>query len=79
MVLYQGQQFPTWQGQFLMGGLSSKALIRVAIKGNQAEEVARYDMGERIRAVAQGQHGEVWLLEDGREGRLLQLQPHVSQ
>ena len=79
MVLYQGQQFPTWQGQFLMGGLSSKALIRVAIKGNQAEEVARYDMGERIRAVAQGQQGEVWLLEDGREGRLLQLQPHVSQ
>ena len=62
-----------------MGGLSSKALVRVAINGDQAEEVGRYDMGERIRAVAQGQNGEVWLLEDGRAGRLLQLQPQASR
>ena len=79
MLFYQGKQFPAWQGQLLMGGLSSKALVRVAINGDQAEEVGRYDMGERIRAVAQGQNGEVWLLEDGRAGRLLQLQPQASR
>ena len=62
-----------------MGGLSSKALVRVAINGDQAEEVGRYDMGERIRAVAQGRNGEVWLLEDGRVGRLLQLQPQAPR
>ena len=79
MLFYQGKQFPAWQGQLLMGGLSSKALVRVAINGDQAEEVGRYDVGERIRAVAQGRNGEVWLLEDGRAGRLLQLQPQASR
>ena len=79
VLFYQGKQFPAWQGQLLMGGLSSKALVRVAINGDQAEEVGRYDMGERIRAVAQGQNGEVWLLEDGRAGRLLQLQPQAPR
>ena len=79
VLFYQGKQFPAWQGQLLMGGLSSKALVRVVINGHQAEEVGRYDMGERIRAVAQGQNGEVWLLEDGRAGRLLQLQPQASR
>ena len=79
VLFYQGKQFPAWQGQLLMGGLSSKALVRVAINGDQAEEVGRYDMSERIRAVAQGQNGEVWLLEDGRAGRLLQLQPQASR
>lgn len=75
LVFYTGQKFPQWQGQFLIGGLSSEALVRVAIKGDSAEEVARYDMGERIRAVAQGQNGEVWLLEDGKNASLLQLMP----
>ena len=79
MVFYTGQQFPSWQGQLLIGGLSSKSLLKIAIHEGEAEEVARYDMGERIRAVAQGQEGEVWLLEDGNTGRLLQLQPQAPR
>ena len=79
MVFYTGQQFPSWQGQLLIGGLSSKSLLRIALHDGEAEEVARYDMGERIRAVAQGQEGEVWLLEDGNTGRLLQLQPQAPR
>ena len=79
MVFYTGQQFPSWQGQLLIGGLSSKSLLRIALYEGEAEEVARYDMGERIRAVAQGQEGEVWLLEDGSTGRLLQLQPKAPR
>ena len=79
MVFYTGQQFPMWQGQLLIGGLSSKSLLRIALHDGEAEEVARYDMGERIRAVAQGQEGEVWLLEDGNTGRLLQLQPKAPR
>ena len=79
MVFYTGQQFPSWQGQLLIGGLSSKSLLRIALYEGEAEEVARYDMGERIRAVAQGQEGEVWLLEDGNTGRLLQLQPQAPR
>jgi glucose/arabinose dehydrogenase len=47
--------------------------VRVAIDGDNAREVARYDMGRRIRDVAQGPAGDVWLLEDGDGARLLRL------
>ena len=75
LVIYQGEVFPDWKGNALIAGLASQALLRVAIdaQGN-ASEVARYNMGKRIRGVAQGPAGDVWLLEDGSGGRLLRLQ-----
>lgn len=75
LVIYSGQLFPDWQGDFLIGGLSSQALVRVEVDGESAREAARYDMGERIREVEQGPDGAVWLLEDGGGGRLLKLTP----
>lgn len=65
--------FPAWQGNALISGLSSKALIVVNFdENNAASERYRYDMGERIRSVLVV-NGEVWLLEDGAEGRLVRL------
>ena len=67
--------FPAWQGNALISGLSSKALIVVTLDDNNgAAERYRYDMGERIRSVLTVD-GQVWLLEDGDKGRLLQLLP----
>ena len=74
MIIYKGGLFPDWKGNALIAGLKSQALVRVAIDAdNHAHEVARYNMGKRIREVAQGPAGEVWLLEDGDGGRLLRL------
>jgi glucose/arabinose dehydrogenase len=74
LVIYSGPVFPDWQGHALIPGLRSEALVRVSIDAQgRAREVARYAMGERIRAVAQGPAGDVWLLEDGKGGRLLRL------
>ncbi|RME62782.1 MAG: PQQ-dependent sugar dehydrogenase, partial [Alphaproteobacteria bacterium] len=67
--------FPDWQGSGLISGLSSRALVRVVFDDETAREAERFDMGKRIRAVAQGPDGAVWLLEDGRAGRLLKLTP----
>ncbi|MBB3106193.1 glucose/arabinose dehydrogenase [Psychrobacter luti] len=68
--------FPAWQGNALISGLSSKALIVVSFdKNNGAAERYRYDMGERIRGVL-NVDGQVWLLEDGTKGRLLRLLPN---
>ena len=47
--------------------------MRIKIDGKQAEEVERFDMGVRIREVEQGPDGALWVLEDGRGGRLLRL------
>ena len=72
-MIYSGDKFPAWKGNILIGGLSSQALIRVAVDGDTAREAERYDMGTRIREVEQGPDGSIWLLED--EGRLLKLMP----
>ena len=78
MSIYQTgkyNDFPAWQGNALISGLSSKALIVVTLDDdNDAAERYRYDMGERIRSVLTVD-GQVWLLEDGDKGRLLQLLP----
>jgi glucose/arabinose dehydrogenase len=76
MIIYTGSEFPDWQGHAFIGGLASRALIRVELSGETAREAARYDMGERIREVEQGPDGAIWILEDGdrrRAGRLLRL------
>lgn len=75
LVIYSGEMFPDWQGDLLIGGLSSQALVRVEIDGEKGREAARYDMDERVREVEQGPDGAVWLLEDGGGGRLLKLTP----
>jgi glucose/arabinose dehydrogenase len=75
LLVYSGAMFPQWKGSALIGGLSSQSLVRVALDGEDAREVERFDMGHRIRAVEQGPDGAVWLLEDGNGGRLLRLTP----
>lgn len=78
LVIHSGRQFAEWRGQALIGGLSSQALVRVAFDGDSAREAARYDMGARIRGVAEGPDGSVWLLEDGERARLLKLAPTTA-
>lgn len=73
LIFYSGNEFPSWKDNALIAGLSSKALIRVEFDAGMAREAQRYDMGKRIREVEQGPGGEIWLLEDGRRGRLLKL------
>ena len=71
----QYNDFPAWQGNALISGLSSKALIVVDFDENsRATERYRYDMGERIRSVL-NVDGQVWVLEDGDNSGLLQLIP----
>lgn len=74
-IIYSGELFPQWQGSGFIGGLSSRSLVRVAFDGDSAREAERFDMGERIREVEQGPDGAIWLLEDGKGGRLLKLTP----
>lgn len=75
LMIYGGERFPAWQGNAFIGGLSSKALVRVELKGEEAREVERYAMGTRIRDVEEGPNGSLWVLEDGANARLLELQP----
>lgn len=76
LVIWSGELFPEWQGQALIGGLVSRALIRVSLDKDGAQELERYSWDERVREVEQGPSGALWVLEDGRRGRLLRLTPN---
>ena len=73
MIIYSGDMFGPWQGNALIAGLKSEALVRVAIDGDTATEAARYEVGGRLRSVEQGPDGSIWVAEDGEGGRILKL------
>jgi glucose/arabinose dehydrogenase len=77
LMIYSGGLFPQWKGDAFVGGLSSKALLRVHLDGTTATKGDQWDMGARIREVEQGPDGAIWVLEDGGEsqGRLIRLTP----
>ena len=79
LVIYSGTEFPGWEGNALAPGLKSQALVRIAIEGDTAREAARYPMERRLRAVALGPRGEVLVLEDGEDARLLRLDDPSSR
>ncbi|WP_435418223.1 PQQ-dependent sugar dehydrogenase [Parerythrobacter aurantius] len=74
-IFYTGDAFPGWKGDVLIAGLSIESLVEVAIEGEKGTEVARYGFDNRLRDIAQGPDGSVWLIEDGKGGRLLKLSP----
>ena len=69
LLFYSGSEFPQWQGDAFIGGLSSQSIVRIEFEGTNAREAERFALGMRIRAVEQGPDGAIWILEDGREGR----------
>ena len=78
LTVVEGRMFKDWRGDLLAAGLSSQAIVRIDVDGTSAREVARYDMGARIRSVTEGPDGALWVLEDERNnstGRLLRLTP----
>lgn len=78
LMIYTGALFPEWRGSAFLPGLSGQNLVRVDIAGDRARKADDWNMRARLRAVVQGPRGEIYLLEDGRNGaaaRLLRLEP----
>lgn len=80
MTIYSGELFPEWKGNIFIGGLSSKALVRLVLKNDRVagEERMLIDRKERIREVVQGPEGSLYLLTDDGDGKLLQLVPETG-
>ena len=79
LMIYRGGKWPQWKGDAFIPALSAEALIRVHLAGETATKADQWDMGARIRAVAQGPGGEIYVLEDGSGARLLRLDPAKAQ
>lgn len=77
LAVYRDGAFDGWNGNFLLGGLASKSLIRAQIDNGGATihegERLLGDLGARIRDVRVGPDGSVYLLTDEAEVRLIRI------
>ena len=74
-MFYSGAMFPAWRGSALVGGLSSRSLIRLQLDGERVGVEERLFLGRRIRDVAQATDGAILVIVDDRNGDLLRLTP----
>lgn len=72
-IFYSGKMWPEWKGQALIAGLGSGGLVRVSVQGETMREEARYPLDNRIREIREAADGSLYVLEDGKGGRLLHL------
>jgi glucose/arabinose dehydrogenase len=77
LTIYSGALIPEWKGNFFIGGLSSKALVRLVLDNDRVvgEERLLMDRGARIRDVVQGPEGALYVLTDDSNGKLLKIVP----
>jgi aldose sugar dehydrogenase len=73
-LFYEGALFP-WRGNLVVGGLSSKALIRLSLDGTKVTAEERIDMQRRIRDLVQARDGALLVITDDKNGELLRVTP----
>ena len=78
MAFYDGDVFPDWRGDLFVGALAGKHLRRIDVDANGriiGEHPLLESLGERIRDVAVGPDGLLYVLTDSADGRVLKLEP----
>ncbi|MDB4914147.1 MAG: glucose sorbosone dehydrogenase [Gemmatimonadetes bacterium] len=76
LTFYNGAMFPQWKGSALMGGMATLTLNRITFDGKGgAAPAERWTVGHRIRDVAVGPDGAVWMIEDANPGGLFRVTP----
>ena len=77
MAFYDGDRFPNWRGNLLVGALRDEMLVRLELDGERVTKEERLirDAIGRIRDVRIGPDGYVYLLTDDRNGVLARLEP----
>lgn len=77
-LFYGGAMFPQWRGDLLVGGLSSKAIVRITLDGTRVANEERIDMQRRVRDLLEMPDGSLLVLIDDAKGDLLRLSVDAS-
>ena len=80
MAFYTGRPGALWNDSLFLGALVERNLIRLALQGDRivAEERLLDEVGERVRDVRIGPDGNVYVLTDENDGKLLKIEPPVK-
>jgi glucose/arabinose dehydrogenase len=76
MTFYSGSRYPEWRGDLFLGALAGTHLRRLVVDGETIvhEEVLLDGVVGRVRDVAQGPDGYLWILTDEDDGSLYRLE-----
>ena len=77
VMFYDGKLFPAWKGSAFVASLTQQHLVRLDMKGDRVagEERLLAEQHERLRHVAEGPDGSIYLLTDNAKGRILRITP----
>ena len=83
LLIYTGDAFPDWRGDFFVGGLAGQQLARLTVVGQRVlhEETLLRGIG-RVRDVRQGPDGYIYLALDDRGGEptpIVRLEPAAGR
>lgn len=75
LLYYDGKMFPAWQGSFFTSSMKFGALHRLELQGDRVVREEKFLEGKnlRIRAIAQGPDGAIWLLVGEDEGLVVKV------
>ncbi len=76
LIFYEGEMFPEWEGDILLGALAGRALVRLDMEGDTVVGEERLRQGERVRDVAVDNDGAILILIDDDPGSLIRLVPN---
>lgn len=76
-IINDGDKFPNWHGDFIVGSLKSRSLFRITIENNRfIEKETLFEGVGRIRDVEKGYNGQIYLLfEHNTGGQIVEIIP----
>jgi len=77
LTFYSGDRFPHWKGRLLGGALKAQLVVSLELDNARVVQEERFLGSElgRIRDVRQGPAGNIYLLTDAGDGRVVRLEP----
>ena len=76
LLIYQGDKYPEWTGQWFMTTLANETLFRLAWDGSALTEEEQLYRGQhgRLRDVVESPDGYIYLLIDAENGSVIKLE-----